>query len=485
MDVKMKKSVERKDVVWSYIGQIVNYSVHILLTPIISVKLSSSELGLWYTFTSIFTLVNFFDTGFSPLIMRNAAYCAGGAQKLLKEGVQANRQSQETSCNYGLLKTLYKTARKLYTVMALIFWVLLLTAGIPYIRYIARTDFKDTYIVAWGIYVCGIAVNVFMIFLPAYLKGLGSIASVQKIYTIGRGGQMVLAIGGVFGGFGILALAGSFLIGNLIICVGTYIYYVLKWKRKILDAVEQMTQKEVLAILWFNAKKLGLVAIGRYCTTQGNILICSTFLSLDMSATYGLTIQALQTAASISMIYLQTVVPAISAAKIEQNKEKEKKYFSTAMVIYWLLYIMAAFAVYFIANPLLELLYANTKLLEGWLMFFAAAIFFLQYNQISFSLYIGMGNRVPYMKGEFFSGIISVIFSSLAVRFMSLGVEGILLAQFMTQLCYNDWKWPYEGCKQLCMWPGEIWRLGISNVRRTVGLLFTGNDKCEENGCKK
>lgn len=472
MDVKMRKSVERKDVIWSYIGQIVNYSVHILLTPIISVKLSSSELGLWYTFTSIFTLINFFDTGFSPLIMRNAAYCAGGAQILLKEGIQANKQSEEMVCNYGLLKTLYKTARKLYTIMALIFFFLLLVVGIPYIRYIARMDFKDTYVVAWVIYVCGIAVNVFMIFLPAYLKGLGSIASVQKVYAIGRGGQMALAIGGVFGGFGILALAGSFLIGNLIICIGTYVYYALNWKKKILEATEQMPQKEVLALLWFNAKKLGLVAIGRYCTTQGNILICSTFLSLDISARYGLTIQALQTAASVSMIYLQTVVPAISSAKIEQDTKKEKKYFSTAMVIYWSLYIVAALAVYFIANPVLELLHANTKLLEGGLMAFAVVIFFLQYNQISFSLYIGMGNRVPYMKGEFISGIASVIFSCLAVQYMSLGVGGILLAQFIVQLCYNDWRWPYEGCKQLCMTPGEILRLGIGNIRRMLGSFY-------------
>lgn len=468
----MSKSVGKKDVIWSYIGQIVNYGVHILLTPVISVKLSSGELGLWYTFTSIFTLVNFFDTGFSPLIMRNAAYCMGGAQVLQKEGIRSNQQEGEMPCNYGLLKTLYRTARKLYTAMALIFGVLLLSVGTPYIQYIARVDFKETYITAWGIYVCGIAVNVFMIFLPAYLKGLGSIASVQKIYAIGRGVQMLLSIGGVFGGLGLLALAGSFLTGNLIICFGSYLYYVSNWKRKIQSTDEQMTQREVLEILWFNARKLGLVAIGRYFTTQGNILICSAFLSLDISARYGLTIQALQTVSSVSMIYLQTAVPTISAAKIEKNVNKERKYFSMAMVIYWLLYIVMALAVYFIANPILELLHANTKLLEGRLMIFAAVIFFLQYNQISFSLYIGMGNKVPYMKGEFLSGVVSVLLSCFAVRYALLGVEGILVAQFIAQICYNDWKWPYEGCRQLGMSPGEVWRLGVSNVRQMLGLFM-------------
>ena len=105
-----KKELRKWDIIWSYMGQIVHYGVHILLTPIISVRLSSYEFGLWYTFTSIFTLINFFDTGFSPLIMRNAAYCMGGARELLKEGITAQGE-EGAGCNYGLLKTLYKTAR--------------------------------------------------------------------------------------------------------------------------------------------------------------------------------------------------------------------------------------------------------------------------------------------------------------------------------------------------------------------------------------
>lgn len=461
----MKKTIEKKDVVWSYIGQITNYGVHILLTPIISVKLSSYELGLWYTFTSIFTLVNFFDTGFSPLIMRNAAYCMGGAHTLLKEGIQNNRLSQEADCNYGLLKTLYKTARKLYSVMALIFMILLLIFGLPYIRYITRTDFHVSYLAAWVIYVSGIAVNIFMIFLPAYLKGLGSIAQVQKVYAVGRGIQLVLSIAGVFGGFGIIALAVSFLFGNLVICLGSYFHYMKRWKSKIQAAAAQMTQKTVLGILWFNAKKLGLVAIGRYMTVQGNILICSTFLSLEVSARYGLTVQALQAVSSVSMIYLQAVVPTISAAKVEEDVQKEKKYFSMAIVIYWCLYICASLAVYWLANPILSFLRGNTKLLEGGLLVFAILIFFLQYNQISFSLYIGMGNKVPYMKGEFFSGIFTMAAAYLAVRCTNAGVAGILLAQCVVQVCYNDWKWPREVCRQLQMSLKDIWHLGISNMR--------------------
>ena len=86
------------------------------------------------------------------------------------------------------------------------------------------------------------------------------------------------------------------------------------------------------------------------------------------------------------MIYLQTVVPAISQAKVEKDIEKEKKYFSTAMVIYWGLFIGAASAVFLLANPILALLHANTRLLEGPLMIFAILVFFLQYNQICFSL---------------------------------------------------------------------------------------------------
>lgn len=468
----MREAIGKKDVLWSYIGQITNYGVHILLTPIISVKLSSYELGLWYTFTSIFTLVNFFDSGFSPLIMRNAAYCMGGARTLLKEGIQNNQNGREEACNYGLLKTLYRTARKLYSIMAMVLFFLLLMFGLPYIRYITRTDFQISYLIAFVIYVCGIAVNIFMIFLPAYLKGLGSIAQIQKIYAIGRGTQLVLSITGVFAGFGIMALSGSFLIGNLIICVGAYVHYVKKWRKKIQAAAEQMTQRSILEVLWFNAKKLGLVSLGRYMATQGNILICSTFLTLEMSARYGLTVQVLQAVGSVSMIYLQAVVPTISTAKVERNIQKEKKYFSMAIVIYWGMYICAAAAVYWLANPILNFLGGNTKLLEGAPLVLAIFTFFLQYNQMSFSLYIGMGNRVPYVNGEFFSGIFTMAAALLAVRCINTGVMGVLLAQCIVQACYNDWKWPYEVCRELHMSLRDILYLGIVGVKKEIESIM-------------
>lgn len=462
------KSLRKTDVIWSYLGQIVNYGVHILLTPIISVKLSSYELGLWYTFTSIFTLINFFDTGFSPLIMRNAAYCMGGAKVLLKEGILSHEAQSGTGCNYGLLKTLYKTARKLYGSMAAVFFVLLMLAGIPYIQFITKSYFKTEYLLAWIIYSCGIALNIFMIFLPAFLKGVGSIAEVQRSYAIGRGMQLILSIAGVMAGYGIVALAVGFVCGNVIICIMTYVHYVKNWRRDILKAKAEMTQRKVLAVLWFNAKKLGLVAIGRYMATQGNIVICSTFLSLEVSACYGLTVQALQAISSISMIYLQAVVPAISSAKVEQNTEKEKKLFSTAIVIYWLTYLAAGVAVMAFANPVLELIGANTQLLGMPVLLLAVIAFFLQYNQICFSLYIGMGNEVPYMKGEFFSGLAVIACAFVTVKYSTWGVVGILLAQGLVQACYNDWKWPLSVCRRLGLSLGGIWNIGIKSIRDMI-----------------
>lgn len=458
------KTLRKKDVIWSYLGQIVNYGVHILLTPIISVKLSSYELGLWYTFTSIFTLINFFDTGFSPLIMRNAAYCMGGAKELLKEGILSNGTQNGAECNYGLLKTLYKTARKLYGVMAAVFFALLMAVGLPYIQYITKSYFQAEYIVAWVIYSVGIALNIFMIFLPAFLKGVGSIAEVQRSYAIGRGIQLLLSIAGVMADYGIVALALGFLCGNTIICVMTYVHYYKNWRKEIQTARAEMTQRKVLAVLWFNAKKLGLVAIGRYMATQGNIVICSTFLSLEVSACYGLTVQALQAISSIAMIYLQAVVPSISSAKVEQKLEKEKSLFSTAIVVYWVTYAAAAAAVMSLANPLLGLIGANTKLLEMPILLLAVVAFFLQYNQICFSLYIGMGNEVPYMKGEFFSGAAVVISAFLMVRYTSWGIIGILLAQGLVQACYNDWKWPQMVCRRLELTLSDIGRIGANNI---------------------
>lgn len=52
------------------------------------------------------------------------------------------------------------------------------------------------------------------------------------------------------------------------------------------------------------------------------------------------------------------------------------------------------------------------------------------------------------MESSLIVGTIICIGSFLVLKYTSLGILGLILVQGITQLCYSNWKWPYEVCRE-------------------------------------
>lgn len=441
------KKLSNQDIIWSYLGQIANLTVHILLTPLIAVKLSASEVGLWYTFTSIYTLVTFFDTSFSPLILKNATYCISGAKELTKEGFCVRNMDRP---NYDLLNELVCAARKIYKFVSFTFFLLLIFVGSPYIIYITKGQMDFTCLGAWFLYALGIGINFYIIYMPSVLKGIGYIAGAQKIFVISRTVQLAVSVVGVLMGAGIYALSFGFLTASfLIFLFSVRLAKKVSFLRLRSEKTEKQRVNEIVGIIWYNAKKMVLVTIGRYFSTQGGILICSTFISLEMSGAYGLTMQALQAVASVSNIYLQTLIPSISAASIRDDKAGCKEGFSAGICVFWTLYPVGVIFVETLCNPLLGLLHANTMLLEAFPFFVLAFGYFFLSNYVNFNIVFESRNRIPHMKAEFGFGIFNLCSMIALCQFFHMGIWGIILNQTLLPLLYNAWHWPGKAIQLL------------------------------------
>ena len=457
------RKISRRDIIWSYLGQIANLTVHIVLTPLIAIKLSASELGLWYTFTSIYTFITFFDTSFSPLILKNATYCISGARALSREGFCLEKDEKP---NYELLRNLLCASRKIYRTVAFIFFVLLIMIGSPYILYISKGQIEPSCLGAWLIYALGIGINFYIIYLPSFLKGIGYIADSQKIFVISRFIQLLISIIGVTAGWGIYALSLGFLGGSFLILVLS-----MRAVKKIeyLDLAKMKVQgrnvKEIINVIWFNAKKMIFVTMGRYFSTQGGILICSTFISLEISGAYGLTMQALQAVASISNIYLQTLIPSISAASIENRNTERKEGFAAGICMFWLLYPIGIFMVNIICNPILRLLHANTMLLKTQPYLILACGYFFLANYVNFNIVYESQNSIPHVKAEFLFGVMNLCGTVLASAIFNSGIWGIILIQTLMPLCFNAWYWPKKIMTVLGTDIKELFFEGVKKIK--------------------
>ena len=150
----------KKDVLWGYASQFLQYGAALLVLPLLLRKLSSAELGIWYVFMTISALVTMLDMGFSPTLARNVSYVMGGARRLVRNGLEI--LDAPGAVDYGLLKIVIKTARKIFLLIALGAGVLLVTLGTWYITYVAHGQVdKLTVLISWAVFVIATVINLY------------------------------------------------------------------------------------------------------------------------------------------------------------------------------------------------------------------------------------------------------------------------------------------------------------------------------------
>src|SRR5699024_3097617 len=93
-------NIGKKDVVWGYISLILIQGINVILLPFILVFLSNKELGLWYTFTSLYGLAMLIDFGFQATISRNISYIWSGAENIQARGHQQALSNKKFNKDY-------------------------------------------------------------------------------------------------------------------------------------------------------------------------------------------------------------------------------------------------------------------------------------------------------------------------------------------------------------------------------------------------
>lgn len=453
--------LKKSDYIWAFIGYISEAGVYAILTPVMATFLESHELGLWYTFMSIYMFIGVLDAGFSPIITRNAAYCMGGASRLVKEGIPP--KGTQDGPNYMLLGNLFKANRKMITWVSFVALVGLWTLGSFYIKFITRTEFKFEYMVAWWIFSLAIVINLYVISIPAFIRGIGDIAKAQQIVTIGRVSQLIICTLFVVTGLGLLGLASGFLISAVLIggLSSTYYYFHIK-PRFIQRDSKGMPYGELYITLIHNSSKLLINSFGAYMIMQANTLLCSAFIDLETTATYSLTVQIIQAVTMISSIILQINVPGISMAIVSKQNEKRNMLFSGSIVLYWGFSIVGLTMVIFMGSSILKFIGGNTTLLEFPLILIVAIENFLERNCSNHNQIIMSENKIPFIKSTLSSGFIIVLLSMYTLAFTNNGLFGIILIQGIVQGAYNYWHWPLLVKKKLQL---SLKKIGIYGMK--------------------
>lgn len=441
--------ISKKDVWWSYFAHFFNIGSGIIILPLILRILSAEEIGMNYLMLSIGSLVALFDFGFAPQFGRNITYVFSGAQELKKEGVDNNKD--DGKINYHLLANMIHTARYVYLRLSVFVLLLMLTLGSLYIHKVTNgfTSVHNSFVI-WLIFSISTFFNIYYSYYISLLTGKGLIMESKKAIVFSRLAYILLTGAFLYLGLGLLGVALANLIAPFVSrYISYYYFFTPEFKKEIgIYTISKEEKVDLFTIIWYNAKKLGIVYISSYIITKLSFFLAGLYLSLTDIASFGLMVQLIGIVAGISGTLFGIYQPMFSSLRVKKNNQLLIREFAFTMNVKYVLFLIGTFFLVFLGPWILALIGSNATLPSDLILLLYALVVLLEKNSSYFGTIIVTGNDVPFVKPALIAGGVIALGSFLSLEYTSLGILGLIAVQGLTQLAYNNWKWPSVVCKE-------------------------------------
>jgi O-antigen/teichoic acid export membrane protein len=438
---------------WSLLGTILRILGGLIVLPLSAHKLSSDHLGLWYVFLSLQGIATLFDLGFSPAVVRAAGYLWAGARQLRAFGVEPIQQNKDSalSPNYELLSHLVATMRVYYRALGTVSGLIMLLCGGAWIWYKTQT-FADanTLRLCYAFFVVGGFLNVTGDLWPALLSGINGVQSAQKILCGSASVNVLVTTIGLLARLDVWALALGVIASGLFLRQAGRISFIGLAGPQLNRTASARLQ--LIGTLWPIAWRTGLVSLGGFLVLSANTLICSYYLDLKVTASYGLSLTVLTMLAAASSTFTQIKLPLANQLRPEGRLTDIADIWVHRTRLSILVYIIGALVIVFGLNFGLQLVGSHTAALPSAPLAFACLICGLEMHHVLYAGLVFSENQNPFVAPALISGLATVVLSVILTP--KLGVWGLLLSQGIVQASFNNWWTIYRAIRGL----GFSWR---------------------------
>lgn len=460
--------IKRRDIYWGVGAQILNVASGLLLLPVILNYLTSIEIGLWYVFAALASLNQLLEFGFQPTIVRNAAYVYGGATQLHAKGLGGSVKDNDISnMSPQLLGQLLCASRYIYRWVALFSLIIICFGGAVYINTLSKSNvFGVSIWVAWICYASGLIITAYYGYLTALLLGRGDVTLSNKVVVFSRLAMISVAIFLVVNGCGLIGLGVSTLVTAIVSRFLSYYYFYTstrpetRYLRKM-----KLDRGDVVAKLWLTASQMGIVSLGGFLILKSTTFIISSFIGLSSTASYGITVQVLNTISGIATTVRSLLIPRMNTLQIQNDHETLRIAFSVMLVSAWIVYLIGVTILIAFGSALLEFMGSQTQLLSISLLITLSTIMLLEMNHSLAASYLTTLNEIPFVRSAIFSGISIVFISIIAILYFDAGIWGIVATQGIVQASFNNWYWPKIALKQLNLNSVSMIKCGLLNIK--------------------
>jgi O-antigen/teichoic acid export membrane protein len=442
--------IGKRDIIWSYAATFLQIASTMLLFPFILRILPQETIAIWTIFSTIIVLISLLDFGFNPSFTRNVTYIFSGIKELKKTGFYTVKE-EDKEIDYGLLKGLINVMRLFYLRIAVMMFIAFATIGTYYIYVLLKTysnNHTEVYI-SW-IILCSInTYSFYTLYYDSLLQGRGLIKRSKQIVVVG---QLIYVIGAIIFillGFGLIAIVSSQALSVLIKRIASYRSFYTRDMMYNLQHSVAKSGKTILQAIYPNAVKVGLTGIGTFLVSRSAIIIGSLYLSLNVMASYGITIQIINVISGISRVYFSTYQPQIVQRRVQNDTIAIKNIYLKSCIFLFSTYIAGGLSLLFLGDLMLSVIGSKTPFLNRFYIVIILIISLLETNHATAGGILVTKNEVPYFKAALIFGGFTIILLFIFFRYTNLGVLGMIIAPGIAQGCYQNWKWPLVVIKEL------------------------------------
>ncbi len=456
-DLKVAKS----NVVWGYTTQLFNIGAGLLILPFVLTSLSCDLVSIWYIFLAIQCIASF-DFGFQDSFTKNVTYIFKGAPRLNAGGIDHYRPLLPYP-NYPLLKTTIKAMRCFYGSISAIIAVLLFTVGTWFIR--SKTGhLNDPHImIAWYIYAFSIVLKLLTSYYHSLLMGRGLVKEHSQIVLTSKCAFLFMVICGLVSNIGILSIAMSYLASLIIDRVSSIQYFYSDGLYRVLKHSVKDNIK-IFPVIRHHAKEIGARSLGNLFIQKVSLLLVAIFLPLEFVGSYGLTLQIVSALAVICSFYLNIHLADLYKYRIENNINEVKYIYGKGIFVHILLYVIGTAIILLLGDYILGI-FGKITLIPLLPLILLLFFQFLSSNHAMATTLISIQGEAPYNKPLILTGCCAVLLSFFVLSYTSWGILGVILAIGITNLCYNNWKWPGKASQELSSHYAEFLKNGFLSFR--------------------
>jgi O-antigen/teichoic acid export membrane protein len=341
--------------------------------------------------------------------------------------------------------------RWFYSRTACLLLVLLATAGTYYIHTVLKTysgNHTEVYI-AWGILVIINSYSLYTMYYDSLMQGQGLIKRSKQIQIVGQGVYLIVAVALILLHFNLIAIVSAQALSVIIRRILSYRTIYTSVFKGLLHSVKAKSTKEILKPVYPNAIKIGLTGLGGFLVSRSSIIIGSLYLSLGKIASYGITIQIIGIISSVACVYLTTYQAKIAQCRVQSDNDTIKQLYLKGCSFMFSTFLLGGMTLVFFGESVLDVIGSQTSLLSKSFMVFALLIYLLETNHTQAAIILLTKNEVPFFKAFLISGGSTSILLFIFLKYTNLDIWSLICAHGFVQLCYQNWKWPYEVFKQL------------------------------------